>query len=154
MFPWFTGLISFTSSPVFYAVQGHGIRHKSCHSNSKTTIWSFSSSSCSAKMCKMSNLIKFEMPKFSQEKCISARAIIFTALTTVIFAAFFIKCNMQPWYFVGKRARPRIFPRNVAIPTYPALPLYRKFPEFRRKIEPQHKMLLEIPQLFSPDKRV
>ena len=123
----------------------------------------------------MPNLIKFEIWKCQSSGKKSAfqwGSSISTALT--IFAAFFIWCNMQRWYFAGNElsgdnfrrnvakwgvggncgnvAKPHFYPPHIpptpAIPTSPQLPLYRKFPEFPRKIESPHKMLLEMPELF------
>ena len=116
--------------------------------------------------------LKFEMPKFRQEKCISAGLQHFHRVNH--FCSVFHLMQYAAMIFRGKRAqwgqfppqcgkmgdggdcgnvaKPHFYPPHIpptpAIPTSPQLPLYRKFPEFPRKIESPHKMLLEMPELF------
>ena len=101
----------------------------------------------------MSNLIKFAKV-LPRKVHFRARPHHFHRINHRHFCSLFHLMQYAAAMIFGETSPAGIFRRNVAIPTYPAPPLYRKFPEFLRKIEPRHKMLLEIPQLFSPDKSV
>ena len=97
------------------------------------------------------------MPKFRQEKCISVGLQHFHRVNH--FCSVFHLMQYAAMIFRGKRAQWGQFPPqcgkmgdggdcgNVAKPHFyhpPILPT----PEFPLKIEPPHKMLLEMPELF------
>ena len=95
----------------------------------------------------MSNLIKFEMPKFCQEKCISVRSPHhFHRINHRHFCSVFHLMQYAAaatMIFRGNEPSAANISAQCGNPP-PTPTLYRKFPEFPAKILPPHKILPEI----------